>query len=112
MTEATNAYFTGKYDEALAGFDACLGIAPDNAAAYNSKAWLLATCPEAKYRDGKAAIELAKKACDLTMDKNAQYVDTLAAAFAEVGSFDLAVQTMKLARPGRSNWPIRGAGRI
>src|SRR5262249_15014503 len=50
--------------------------------AYNSYAWLLATCPDAKIRDGAKAVELAKKACDLTKSKVADHIDTLAAAYA------------------------------
>ena len=32
----------------------------------NGLAWLLAACPEGKYRDGKRAVELATKACELS----------------------------------------------
>ena len=55
-------------------------------------AWLRATCPDASYRDGKQAVTGATKACELSEWKNANAVDTLAAAYAETGQFDKAVE--------------------
>ena len=60
--------------------------------AYNSCAWIWATCPESKYRDGKKAVESATKACELTKWKDAFTVGTLAAAHAEAGDFVSAVK--------------------
>ena len=48
--------------------------------------------PDAKYRDGKKAVELAKRACDLTEWKEPGVLDTMAAACAEAGDFDGAVK--------------------
>ena len=58
----------------------------------NGLAWLLCTAPDDKVRDGKRALAGAKKACELTDHKNGGYLDTLAAAHAEVGEFDKAVE--------------------
>ncbi|MCA9161775.1 MAG: hypothetical protein KDA62_02305 [Planctomycetales bacterium] len=65
---------------------------PDNALLLNQKAWILATAPDDTVRDGRLAVELATRACELTNFENAAYVDTLAAAYAEAGEFETAVE--------------------
>jgi tetratricopeptide (TPR) repeat protein len=64
---------------------------PSHAAAYNTVAWVWATSPDANRRDGKRALEFATKACELSGWKNANYLSTLAAAYAERGDFKQAV---------------------
>ena len=58
----------------------------------NDVAWILSTCPDQAGRDGKKAVELATKACDLTHWKDSRPLDTLAAAFAETGDFDQSIK--------------------
>ncbi len=65
---------------------------PKDATAYNCRAWIWGTCPEAEYRDGKKAVESATRACELTEWKDAFPLGTLAAANAEAGDFDAAVK--------------------
>ncbi len=55
------------------------------------RAWLWATCPDARYRDGKKAIESATMACKLSQWKETPFIDDLAAAYAEAGNFAEAV---------------------
>ena len=61
----------GNFDKALADFNETIRLDPRHASAYNSRAWLWATCPDGKCRDGKKAVESATKACELTEWKNA-----------------------------------------
>ena len=51
----------------------------------------MATSPDEAIRDGKEAVRLATKACELSEYKNAQDLQVLAAAFAEDKQFDRAV---------------------
>jgi tetratricopeptide (TPR) repeat protein len=80
----------GKQAEAVEDYEQALKLEPENSGILNNLAWLLATSPEDKLRDGKRAIELAKKACEVTDYKQAHILSTLAAAYAETGDFDTA----------------------
>ncbi len=62
------------------------GFAPAQRAA----AWILATAPDAQLRDGTEAIRLARQAVANSTDTKS--LDTLAAAYAEAGQFDKAVE--------------------
>ncbi|HEX3869765.1 MAG TPA: hypothetical protein VHV77_04985, partial [Pirellulales bacterium] len=87
----------GKYDEALAAVDDALRLHSDDAQLHNERAWLLATCPDDEFRDGREALASATRACELTKWKAWGFLDTLAAAQAECGEFDSAVETQQKA---------------
>jgi len=78
-------------------FSKAVELDPGQGFYYNGLAWLLATCPQAQYRDGKRAIASAQKALALDSAYAAVYLDTLAAAYAEAGSFDEAVALLQVA---------------
>jgi tetratricopeptide (TPR) repeat protein len=65
--------------------------APDSPRMLDEIAWLLATYPDSKSRDGTEAVRLAEHACDLTERKIPALLDTLAAAYAEAGDFPRAI---------------------
>ena len=51
----------------------------------------LATCPDAAFRNGREAVRLATRACELTSDAKPLLIGTLAAAQAEAGDFQAAI---------------------
>ena len=87
----------GKQAEAIADYDKALKLEPKDSGVLNNLAWVLATSPEEKLRDGKRAVELATRACEETKYKAAHVLSTLAASYAETGQWDEAVKWSKKA---------------
>lgn len=101
----------GSYDLALRYHREALeasspkGPNPELVATNNNLAWLLATCPDDQVRDGVTALSHATSAITMITDYwpdadkviLASSYDTLAASYAEVGNFELAVATMQKA---------------
>ena len=84
--------------EAVQHYREALRIRPDFPEALNDLAWLLATSKEAGARDGAQAVQLAERACELTLYGTPIYISTLAVAYAEAGRFDDAIATEQKAR--------------
>jgi tetratricopeptide (TPR) repeat protein len=87
----------GRIEEAVNHYLAALKSNPDHISALNNLAWLRATQPDAKYRDGAEAVRLGEQACELTAYKQPMLMGTLAAAYAEAGRFEDAVAMAKKA---------------
>jgi tetratricopeptide (TPR) repeat protein len=85
----------GLYQQAIEDLHRVATSSPESAVYANAIAWLLATFPDAKIHDGKEAVRFALKAVNI--DRNAQYLDTLAAAQARKGDFQQAVETQQAA---------------
>jgi tetratricopeptide (TPR) repeat protein len=87
-----------RFDEAIASYHHGLELQPDLVEALNNLAWILAANPDARLRDGREAVRLAERACDLTKNQTPLFIGTLAAAYAEAGRFEDAVATGERAR--------------
>jgi Tfp pilus assembly protein PilF len=85
----------GKHAEALKEYDYLVSLHPRNvtlARVMSDRAWFRATCPNASFRNGQQAVKDAKAACSIMTWKDEQIIDTLAAAYAETGDFNSAIQ--------------------
>src|SRR5262249_59920817 len=95
-----DAYFTRArvytarkdYDKAVADYQEVIRLDPKDPDAYDNLAWVLATCPDSKVRDGAKAVDCAATACELTDAESPYCMATLAAALAESGKFEQAVK--------------------
>ena len=81
----------GSTAQAIACYREGLRVRPGQVEIANNLAWILATNPDPRLRDGNEAIRLAEQACKSSGYKLALVVGTLAAAYAEAGRFSQAV---------------------
>ena len=83
----------GDIPAAVRHYTRALDLNPNSLPALNRLAWIRATHGDAALRDGAQAVELAERSCELTGHQDATAIDTLAAAYAEAGRFDEAINT-------------------
>ena len=80
------------YRSAAADFAQAKKELPRSDHVLNSSAWFKATCSDATFRNGAEALRDSKTACELTKWKDANKLDTYAAACAEVGNYEDALK--------------------
>lgn len=90
-------YKQDKFEAAIRDWRESNQILPNNKEVLNGLAWVLATCPSASLRNGTEAVKIATALCELTNWSDWGSLDTLAAAHAESGTFDKAMQYQKQA---------------
>jgi len=71
----------GKYKDALNDYTIALELKPNDAAIHNNIAYLYVSANDENFRDKVKALEHAKKAAELSREKNAEILDTLARAY-------------------------------
>jgi arylsulfatase A-like enzyme/Flp pilus assembly protein TadD len=91
--------------EAAAAYRASLLLDPNQVQVANALAWLLATHPDEKIRNGAEAVELSEWATGARGREDPMLLDTLAAAYAETGRLKEAAATARKAVES-----ARGAG--
>lgn len=84
-------YSRGEYPMALRDYLESLKRKPRSAFLFNQMAWIWATAPDPDVRNSRRAIECATRACELTEWQEPDFLDTLAAAYANAGEFELAI---------------------
>jgi len=87
---------------ALADFRAAVKTAPEDLVAANELAWLLATSSDPQVRNGREAREIVEKL--IARSRRINWLETLAAAWAETGDFPQAIAVEEEARRYAEAW--------
>ncbi|MEP7015782.1 MAG: tetratricopeptide repeat protein [Verrucomicrobiota bacterium] len=88
---------THRTSDAIAHYQTALKFSPGSVQTLNKLAWIFSTAPDASLRNGADAIEFAGKADRYSDGKNPIVLRTLAAAYAEAGRFEEAIETAERA---------------
>ena len=88
---ADRFYEKKEYAAAIIDYEKAIELNPKNLVAYNNYSWLLSTCPDGRFRDGDNALKLSLKITELNPNEEI-FLSSLAAAYAESGNFEKAVQ--------------------
>jgi tetratricopeptide (TPR) repeat protein len=84
-------------DEAVTSLREAVRLAPKTVLYLDQLARLLATSSEDRLRNGPEAVSLAERACALSGHRNAAFLETLSAAYAEAGRFPEAISAAEQA---------------
>jgi tetratricopeptide (TPR) repeat protein len=82
----------GKVEPAILHFKEAVRLDPNRPPFLDKLARILATACNPKFRHGPVAVQLAERANQITAYGRPEMLDTLAAAYAEVGRFPEAIQ--------------------
>ena len=81
--------------EAIELLQKAIELGPQQPVGPRNLAWIYATCPDRRFRNGPKAVEFARRACELSGWKNAQCRQTLADAYLEAGDSDHAIEELR-----------------
>ena len=97
----------GKDNLAIINLTKSIELDPQYINSFNNLAWILATTEDAKLQNPLKAVEFAEKTCKLTEYNRADFLDTLAVAYAAAGNFpkaiEIAEKAIKLAEAAGEN---------
>ncbi len=91
-SRSTAWMYKHQYAKALDDVNEVLRRDPNDLVARRRRAYIRAAAPDRTLRDGKQAVADAVRACDLSQWKQAETISVLAAAYAELGDFQKAVE--------------------
>ncbi len=91
LSYARNLMKAGQWKQARNAYEAGLSRNSDNPYLAFNMAWLLATAPDRRVRDGRKALSIATKIADASRHRNPRILDVLAASHAEQGDYQQAV---------------------
>jgi tetratricopeptide (TPR) repeat protein len=83
--------------EAADHYEKALQSEPDSILPLNNLAWVMSTGPDDSLRNNEIAVELAIKANQLSKESNPVFIRTLAAAYAQAGQFEKAIEIARRA---------------
>lgn len=95
--------YDGHYDKGISDCKKAIHLDPNCGLAYDGLAWIMGTASDSNIRNGSEALKNAKKACNLTNWSQPQCLDTLAAAYAEIGNYAEAARWEEKCL--ESDWP-------
>jgi len=87
----------GNLERAIYHWNMALRLKPDWPEVLNNLAWILAAAEDTKFQNPGDAVRFAKKGCELTEYNRADFLDTLAVAYAAAGRFHQAIETAEKA---------------
>jgi len=87
----------GLLREAADHYEKALQSDPDGILPLNNLAWVMSTGPDDSLRNNEIAVKLALKANQLSKETNVVFIRTLAAAYAQAGQFENAIETARRA---------------
>jgi hypothetical protein len=90
----TACYYCGRLGPVAAAYGRCVELDPENALYRNCLAWSLATSPDATLRNPKHAVELARRAVDLTPHDGNSW-NTLGVAYYRAESWKEAIEALQ-----------------
>jgi tetratricopeptide (TPR) repeat protein len=83
----------GKVADAIFHYEKALSLHPDMVPALYNLSRIYAAHPTDRFRDGRRAVALSERLCTTTGNRQPLFLDILAAAYAEAGDFDRAIET-------------------